>query len=42
LLELAIASGTKFIVTHNTKDFVGVKKFGVRTITPKELMEEIV
>jgi putative PIN family toxin of toxin-antitoxin system len=41
LLELAIASGTKFIVTHNTKDFVGVEKFGIRPITPKELMEEI-
>jgi len=41
LLELAIASGTRFIVTHNTKDFVGAEKFGIRTITPKELMEEI-
>jgi len=41
LLELAIASGTRFIVTHNTKHFEGVEKFGIRTITPKELMEEI-
>ncbi len=41
LLELAIASGTRFIVTHNTKDFVGAEKFGIRTITPKGLMEEI-
>jgi putative PIN family toxin of toxin-antitoxin system len=42
LLELAIASGVKFIVTHNIKDFKGVEDFGVRSITPKEIMEEIV
>ena len=41
LLELAIASGTKLIVTHNRKDFKGAEEFGVRSITPKELMEEI-
>ena len=41
LLELAIASGTKFIVTHNTKDFKGMEKFGIKSVTPKKLMEEI-
>ncbi len=41
LLELAIASGTKIIVTHNTKDFKGAETFGIKPITPKELMEEI-
>jgi len=41
LLELAVASGTKFIVTHNTKDFKGTETFGLKPITPKELMEEI-
>jgi putative PIN family toxin of toxin-antitoxin system len=41
LLELAIASGTKLIVTHNTKDFKGAEEFGIRSITPKELLEEI-
>ncbi len=41
LLELAIASGTKLIVTHNTKDFKGIEKFDIRSITPKELLEEI-
>jgi hypothetical protein len=29
-------------VTHNIKDFKGVEDFGVRSITPKEIMEEIV
>ena len=41
LLELAIASGTKLIVTHNTKDFKGVEEFNIRSITPKILLEEI-
>jgi putative PIN family toxin of toxin-antitoxin system len=40
LLELAVASGTKFIVTHNTKDFAGTEQFGIRSITPKELLLE--
>ena len=41
LLELAIASGTKLIVTYNTKDFKGAEEFGVRSINPKELLEEV-
>jgi putative PIN family toxin of toxin-antitoxin system len=41
LLELAIASGTKLIVTHNTKDFKGVEEFDIKSITPKKLLEEI-
>ncbi len=41
LLELAIASGTKLIVTHNTKDFKGAEAFGIKPITPKELIKEI-
>jgi putative PIN family toxin of toxin-antitoxin system len=35
LLELAIASGARFIVTHNTRHFAGAEEFGVRAITPK-------
>jgi len=41
ILEVAVASGTKTIVTHNIKDFKGSDKFGIRTITPKKLLEEI-
>ena len=41
LLELAIASGTRRIVTFNQKDFKGSDKFGINTISPKEIMEEI-
>lgn len=41
ILELAVASRTSLIVTYNTKDFKGIASFGVRSITPKELMEDI-
>lgn len=41
LLELAVASGTNLIATYNAKDFRGVDKFNVKTITPKKLLEEL-
>jgi putative PIN family toxin of toxin-antitoxin system len=41
ILELAVASETNTIVTHNIKDFKGINKFGVRAVTPKTLLEEI-
>jgi len=41
VLELAVASETKTIVTHNIRDFREINKFGVRAITPKILLEEI-
>ncbi len=41
LLELAIASGTKLIVTHNARDFKGVEEFRIRSITSQKLLEEI-
>jgi hypothetical protein len=40
VLELAVASGARSVVTYNTADFKGAEKFGVRPITPKELLEE--
>lgn len=42
ILEVAVASHTPYIVTHNLKDFKGISKtFGIQAITPKELLEEI-
>jgi putative PIN family toxin of toxin-antitoxin system len=41
VLELAVASGVKYVVTFNTADFKGADKFGVKSITPKELLEVI-
>jgi putative PIN family toxin of toxin-antitoxin system len=41
VLELAVASQVKRITTFNVKDFKNVDKFGVKIISPKQLLEEI-
>ncbi|GAK60230.1 PilT protein domain protein [Candidatus Vecturithrix granuli] len=42
ILEVAVASRTSRIVTHNLKDFKGIEQtFGIRAIPPKALLEEL-
>ena len=41
ILELAVASQVKNITTFNAKDFKGIEKFGIKIISPKNLLEEI-
>ena len=41
VLEVAVASKTKMIVTHNLKDFKGVEKFGIKAIPPGKFLEVI-
>ena len=41
VLELAVESGSDFIVTHNVRDFSGVDQFGIRVVTPKEFLRVI-
>ena len=41
IAELAVTAQADAIVTHNVRDFRGVEKFGVKVITPKELLREI-
>ena len=41
ILELAVASGVEDFVTHNVKDFRAAKTFGVKALTPKQLLEEM-
>jgi len=41
VLELAVASQVGKIVTFNVKDFKNVDEFGVKIISPKQLLEEI-
>jgi len=41
ILEVAVASQAEIIVTHNIKDFNGIDKFGIRVITPRQLLKEI-
>ncbi len=41
ILELAIESQSKYIITYNKKNFKGVNKFGIEVLTPKEYLELI-
>lgn len=38
VLECAVASGSDFIVTHNTKDFRRVEELNVRAVTPANFL----
>ncbi len=41
VLELAVAARCHAIVTFNTRDFAGIERFGLRRLTPIELLREI-
>ena len=41
VLELAVAARTKFIVSHNVRDFSQAKQFGITVMRPKQLLELI-
>lgn len=41
VLELAVESKCNFIVTYNTRDFVGSKEFGISVLTPKKFLRKI-
>lgn len=41
LLECAVASGCKFVVTHNVKDFRRVEELNVRAITPADFLNHL-
>jgi predicted nucleic acid-binding protein len=41
VLELAVASNAEAIVTYNKADFSGSEHFGIKAITPKELLMQI-
>jgi len=38
ILELAVASGSKYIVSFNTTDFAGSQQFGIRIVSPRDLL----
>ena len=38
LLELALAGGAQFIVTHNTRHFDGAEALGIRAVTPDDFL----
>ena len=41
ILELAVAAGCRYIVTHNLRDFRGTEKWGIATVTPSGFLKLI-
>jgi putative PIN family toxin of toxin-antitoxin system len=41
VLEIAVASGAKTIVTYNKADFAGVEQFGIAVLTAQEFLQQI-
>lgn len=41
VLELAVAGGCRYIVTHNVGDFAGVEQFGVMALRPADYLRRI-
>ena len=41
VLELAVAGSCDAIVTHNVKDFGGAETFGIRVMTPAQMLQEL-
>ncbi|WP_319559860.1 putative toxin-antitoxin system toxin component, PIN family [Marispirochaeta sp.] len=39
ILEVAVGSECKYIMSYNKKDFIPVGSFGIEVVTPKEYME---
>jgi putative PIN family toxin of toxin-antitoxin system len=39
--EVAVAAGCDAIITFNLRDFAGLEQFGIRVLTPAELLKEI-
>jgi predicted nucleic acid-binding protein len=40
-LELAVAASASHLITHNKRDFEAAQSFGLRVLTPAELLQEI-
>lgn len=41
VLELAVAAGCNFIITHNKQDFKNIEEFGLQAISPVEFLRKI-
>jgi len=39
ILELAVAGGCRYIVTHNLRDFRGTEKWGIAAVTPVHFLK---
>ena len=41
ILELAVAAGCEYIITHNRRDFRGLEKWGIAAVPPSDFLKLI-
>jgi putative PIN family toxin of toxin-antitoxin system len=41
ILELAVAAGCRYIVTHNLRDFRGIDRWGITAVNPPDFLKRI-
>lgn len=41
ILELAVAAGCRYIITHNLRDFRGTERWGIAVVTPGGFLKAI-
>ncbi|MCP4696774.1 MAG: putative toxin-antitoxin system toxin component, PIN family [Gammaproteobacteria bacterium] len=41
VMELAVAAGCDYIVTHNLRDFAGIHKFGIQALSPAAYLQQL-
>jgi putative PIN family toxin of toxin-antitoxin system len=41
VLEVAIESGARYILSYNSRDFGNLDQFGVKVLTPKKFLQQI-
>ncbi|MGF1601810.1 MAG: putative toxin-antitoxin system toxin component, PIN family [Thermosynechococcaceae cyanobacterium] len=41
VLELAVKAGCDSVVTYNVRDFIGIERFGLQTISPSKFLQSL-
>ena len=41
VLEVAVAAGCQYIVTHNARDFAGAERLGVNILRPGQFLRQL-
>ena len=41
VLEVAVAAGCQYIVTHNVRDFAGAERLGVNIVRPSQFLRQL-
>jgi len=41
VLEVAVEAECQFIVTFNLRDFVGIERFGLKALTPRQFLHQL-